>query len=41
MLDDAKLAQAKKLLADAVKLKPADATERLDIELAHARLDEL
>jgi hypothetical protein len=41
MLDDAKLAQAKKLLADAAKLKPADATERLDIELAHARLDEL
>jgi tetratricopeptide (TPR) repeat protein len=38
MLDDSKLANAKKLLADAEKVKPADATERLDVELAHERL---
>jgi tetratricopeptide (TPR) repeat protein len=38
LLDDSKLANAKKLLAEAVKQKPADATERLDVELAHERL---
>lgn len=38
MLDDSKLANAKKLLAEAAKVKPADATERLDVELANERL---
>jgi protein involved in temperature-dependent protein secretion len=38
LLEDAQLANAKKLLAEAVKQKPADATERLDVELAHERL---
>ena len=38
MLDDSKLANAKKLLAEAAKLKPADATERLDVDLANERL---
>lgn len=38
MLDDAKLASAKKLLAEATKLKSADATERLDAQLAEDRL---
>lgn len=41
MLDDSKLANAKKLLAEAVKQEPADATERLDVELAGARLEAL
>jgi tetratricopeptide (TPR) repeat protein len=38
LLDDDKQASAKKLLAEAAKLKPFDATERLDVELASARL---
>ena len=38
MLDDSKEASARKLLAEAARLKPADATEQLDAELADARL---
>jgi hypothetical protein len=41
MLDGSKKAEAKKLLAEAAKLKPADAMERLDAELAAKRLAEL
>lgn len=38
LLDDSKLAVAKKLLAEAAKIKPADATEQLDANLADERL---
>ncbi len=41
MLQPSKVAEAKKLLQDAAKLKPADAMEKLDQELAKARLEEL
>jgi hypothetical protein len=41
MLDSSKKAEAKKLLVEAAKLKPIDAMELLDAELAAARLEEL
>ena len=41
MLDDAKATAARTLLEEATKVKPADATEKLDVELANERLDEL
>lgn len=41
MLDRSKKAEARKLLAEAVKAKPADAMEWLDAELAAKRLEEL
>ena len=39
MMDSSKTAEARKLLAQAAKLKPADATEALDVELARGRLE--
>lgn len=41
LLDDANKAQARKLLAHAAKLGPADAAERLDVEHARSRLEKL
>lgn len=41
MLQPSKAAEANKLLQEATKLKPADAMEKLDVELARARLAEL
>jgi predicted Zn-dependent protease len=41
MLDRSKRAEARKLLAEAAKAKPADAMEWLDAELAARRLEDL
>jgi hypothetical protein len=41
LIDDSKTAQARKLLAQAAALEPADAAERLDVEHARSRLDKL
>jgi len=41
MLDQAKVGEASKLLSEAIRIKPADATELLDVELARERLDAL
>jgi tetratricopeptide (TPR) repeat protein len=41
LIDDSRTTEAKKLLAQAVALEPADAAESLDIEHAQARLEKL
>jgi len=41
MLQPSKEAEARKLLQEAAKVKPADAMEKLDVELAKSRLEEL
>ena len=41
LMDDSKTAEARKLLAQAAALEPADAAERLDVEHAQARLEKL
>lgn len=41
LMDDSKSPEARKLLAQAAALEPADAAERLDVEHAQARLEKL
>jgi tetratricopeptide (TPR) repeat protein len=41
LIDDSSKAEARKLLAQAAALEPADAAERLDVEHAQARLEKL
>jgi hypothetical protein len=41
LIDDSKTAQARKLLAQAAALEPADAAENLDVEHARLRLEKL
>jgi tetratricopeptide (TPR) repeat protein len=40
MFGDARMKEAEKLYAEATKCKPADAMERLDVELAREELEE-
>ncbi len=40
MFGDARMKEAEKLYAEAAKCKPADATERLDVELAKSELED-
>ncbi|MCZ7564172.1 MAG: hypothetical protein M5U08_10615 [Burkholderiales bacterium] len=40
LFGDARMAEAEKLYAEAAKCKPADAMERLDVELARAELED-